>query len=382
MRDMNPSAGTQDNKTTTHFLAMDGLRGIAAIAVAGMHVLDHLQTSFELVHAYLAVDFFFMLSGFVIAHAYDRSLASNFGVRQFMLIRFIRLYPLIALGIVVGAISLICGGITPSGVIKAAAMNGLMLPTTVLLNIRPLAFPVNSPMWSLAFEVWINLAYASVFRYFTNTRVLITVVLSAFATFGSCLVLHGLNVGFDFNDYYLGIIRVVFPFFTGILLGRLLSRRQFRTGWAHLTIAALMVILLWPGLDFPLYDAFIVLVFFPSIIAASAFAAPNHFLDPIWRYLGNISYPLYALHYPFVVVFSVIMHHLHVSAAVNYVAAVLMTLACIGLAHAALQFYDLPVRRYLSRWQKKCTTISPEPSEKIVSALINAAYESKNSGNA
>lgn len=349
---MGLAAHSHTGSSTRHFLALDGLRGIAALAVVTTHVLDHLQTRLQLTHAYLAVDFFFMLSGFVIAHAYDQPLSHGLSVRDFCLIRIIRLYPLIALGIVLGASSLLVGGIAAPAVLKAAAFNGLLLPTTALLALRPWAFPVNSPMWSLAFEVWINLIYAALFRYFTNLTVFATLLLGAVATLVTCAIFGGLNVGYSFGDYYLGIVRVVFPFFTGILLSRFLAKRSFRFGWAHISALGLAAILLLPGWNLRLYDALMVLAVFPAIIAVAALSAPNRVLDPVWRYIGNISYPLYALHYPLVVAFSAVMHRLHIGNFGEEIAGLFMVLACVGVAHCALLFYDLPLRRYLAKWRK------------------------------
>jgi peptidoglycan/LPS O-acetylase OafA/YrhL len=343
----------EQGKGTRHFLALDGLRGIAALGVVGTHILGHLLTKLQLPHAYLAVDFFFMLSGFVIAHAYDKRLAGGTGIFDFLQIRLIRLYPLILLGIVLGACALIAGGISVTAVLKAAFTNMALLPTPVLLHVRPLAFPVNSPMWSLAFELWINILYAALFRYLTKTTILTCMALGAIATILTCVKYHGLNVGFNYADYYLGIVRVLFPFLAGILLGRSFANRSHTMRWSHFTAPALLLILVMPGFQNRFYDSFAVLILFPVILIAAAQAAPSPRLDPLWRFLGNISYPLYATHYPLVVVCSTLVHRFHLNVTLTYIAAIFMLIAAIALSILALQLYDLPVRNLLSSLRQR-----------------------------
>ncbi len=79
-----------------HFVALDSLRGIAALMVAFHHFrTDSLLDGLTIVRqAWLFVDFFFLLSGFVIAATYRDRLARGHGVLPFMLLRIGRLYPL------------------------------------------------------------------------------------------------------------------------------------------------------------------------------------------------------------------------------------------------------------------------------------------------
>ena len=120
----------------------------------------------------MAVDFFFMLSGFVIAHAYDERLRRGMGVLPFLAVRLIRLEPLVLLGVALGTgahlLRARLGGIDMASVLQAACANVLLLPTPALLALRPWAFPIDTPLWSLAFEILINPVYALLFRVLTR----------------------------------------------------------------------------------------------------------------------------------------------------------------------------------------------------------------------
>ena len=88
------------NRGVARFTGLDGLRGLAALAVFGAHVPDPLLRD-ALPGCDLAVDLFFALSGFVLAHAYFERLRKGMGVGTFFKRRVIRLYPLYALGTII-----------------------------------------------------------------------------------------------------------------------------------------------------------------------------------------------------------------------------------------------------------------------------------------
>src|ERR1700722_3197255 len=131
------------------FSALDGLRGVAAISIVVFHYSQNL--GWELLpNAYLAVDFFFMLSGFVIAHAYEARLRSGQTVAEFMQRRLIRLYPLYWLGttlpIILIAVAAWFGESHPAGTLTAASyfLGLLFLPTPSNLSVfGSRVFPLN-----------------------------------------------------------------------------------------------------------------------------------------------------------------------------------------------------------------------------------------------
>src|SRR3954464_12275134 len=94
-------------KTKQHFEILDGLRGIAALSIVMFHFMEWVYTDYSknfIAHGFLAVDFFFCLSGFVIGYAYDDRI-TKMGVREFFKSRVIRLHPLVVAGSVLGLLA-------------------------------------------------------------------------------------------------------------------------------------------------------------------------------------------------------------------------------------------------------------------------------------
>jgi peptidoglycan/LPS O-acetylase OafA/YrhL len=341
-------------KRPPHYLALDGLRGVAALAVVLLHVAVFFRLSFVPGHAYLAVDFFFMLSGFVIARAYSQRLENGLAVREFLAIRLIRLYPLVLLGVVLGTIALLgatrfTSNLSVSAVLKAAITNALLLPSSAMNDVRPSAFPVDGPLWSLAFEIWINILYAWFFRFWTNASLSAALILGALLTCWTSIELGGLNVGFGLSDFYLGGARVLFPFVAGVILSRIMKPVPAGYSWAHLAFAPLLFVLVAPIYHGGFYDAFAVLFVFPVILFIASNASQQSRLNGIWRRLGALSYPLYVTHYPFIVVASEIAHQRHLTGFALCLSAAITMLCVLVFSALSLQFYDIPVRRMLSQ---------------------------------
>ncbi len=339
---------------TRHYAALDGLRGIAAIAVVCLHTGDYFQLRYLPYHAYLAVDFFFMLSGFVIAHAYDKRLATGMGVGTFMKIRLIRLYPMVLLGMLVGLAAFLgkdatSGGIRLIPLLQATAMNLCFLPSPALTYLRPWGFPIDNPLWSLCFEVWINLLYVVIFRFLTVSRLAAILAVGAGLSVWAAVVFHGLNTGFIWATFYTGGARVLFPFFFGVVLARLCLRHRADWPWAHVACLALIAALVAPSFHDAALDPILVLLVFPAILAIAAQASANRVLDPIWQRLGVLSYPLYAIHYPFLVVISNFSHGHHFSPVANNLTALFTVMFVLVIGWLAATLYDAPVRRFLNK---------------------------------
>lgn len=127
-----------------HFMGLDGLRGVAALIVVIYH-RRFWVAGFEDWHGYLAVDFFFLPSGFVISHAYGGRLASGqLSPDRFAVARVIRLYPLIVLGAVLGTVSFVIEGVQKSWLglglraLDALPFGGAALPQPFLLGSGPI----------------------------------------------------------------------------------------------------------------------------------------------------------------------------------------------------------------------------------------------------
>src|SRR4051812_33605191 len=144
-------------KSRQHFEILDGLRGVAAISVVVFHFMEIAVPDYEkslIAHAYLAVDFFFCLSGFVIAYAYDAKL-KDIGIGAFFKLRLIRLHPLVIIGSIIGLAAFIFDPFTDLWVKYADKIwwlfgsSCLMIPYPVVPERYLNLFHLNPPAWSL-----------------------------------------------------------------------------------------------------------------------------------------------------------------------------------------------------------------------------------------
>lgn len=162
--------------TKPHYPILDGLRGVAAIMVVFYHIFEAFATSpiDQIVnHGYLAVDFFFLLSGFVIAYAYDDRW-ERMSVKDFFRRRLIRLHPMLVMGAVIGGLMFYTQGcefwqvgtVSLGSLLVAVLMNTLLIPATPRIEVRGIGemYPLNGPTWSLFFEYIANILYALVLR--------------------------------------------------------------------------------------------------------------------------------------------------------------------------------------------------------------------------
>lgn len=339
---------------TRHYLALDGLRGVAALAVVYYHIANHMRLPWIPGRAYLAVDFFFMLSGFVVAHAYEPRLRQGMGVFRFMVVRLVRLYPCALAGIAIGTVTLLEfmreNHLSVMMVAQAWAANVLLLPTWAMSAWRPLAFPVDGPLWSLSLEIWFNLLYAACFRWLGN-RTLWTLLLLGGALLA---VLNwragGLNHGFACNDAQWGAVRFLFSFTAGLLLRRLASPHAARSRIGLWTFLPLLLLLICPAAPQDhISDAIIVMLAFPVLLTVASRAPASLWFDPVWHWLGEISFPIYVVHYPIVVAVSVLSLKLHLNSVLATLLSVFLLVVITLFAWLVLKLYDEPVRARLRR---------------------------------
>ena len=335
-----------------HYECLNGLRGVAALLIAAMHVAEYFQVPWAPAHAYLAVDFFFMLSGFVIAHAYDQRLRTGLTLFDFCKIRIARLYPLIILGVALGGLAwfarhVLLNDVGISHILAAMAMNSVLLPTSALLGATPWAFPINSPLWSLSAEMLINFIYALAFRLLTTRRLIACALAAVAALVWLTWRVGTLNVGFAWADVPEGLSRVFYPFFVGVILLRTSPGGTVLRPWGHAAVLGLVLVLAVPIGPVALTDFVSVVFVFPLIIAVAARASAHRRLDALWRRLGRLSYPLYMVHFPCVVVLSNLAHRRGVTGWRLEASAVLCFLAVVAFAGAVEVIYDEPARRAL-----------------------------------
>lgn len=364
------SAAFKDTKP--HYSILDGLRGVAAIMVVFFHLFEAYATSHidqEINHGYLAVDFFFILSGFVIGYAYDDRW-KKMSVKDFIKRRFIRLHPLVVMGAVIGAIMFYFQGcevwdvsrVSVGMLVVATLMNAFLIPATPGFEIRGVTemFPLNGPSWSLFYEYIGNLLYAF-FIHKLPTKALALLValagcgLAAFAVWGP---LGDLCFGFSLTgDNILGgSLRLLFSFSAGLLLSRIFRPGRLR-GAFWICSAAVVVLLgvpriggnehLWMN---GLYDTVCCVLLFPLIVFWGASGETTDAATTrICKFLGDISYPLYMVHYPFIYLYYAWVKNENLTFIQSLPGALALVFGCILLAYLCLKLYDEPVRRFLTK---------------------------------
>jgi peptidoglycan/LPS O-acetylase OafA/YrhL len=345
-----------------HFL--DGMRGLAAILVLFWHTPADLH--FHAGHStYLAVDFFFCLSGFVIAFSYETRLRQTFGLKRFTVARLIRLYPTYLLGIVLGAFSRIALHDTRMG-----AAQFLLLFCIQLLILPPLRlwpgsslFPLDDPAWSMFLELIANLAYGwAVVKRFSTNRNLATVCLFSVLVLAFWLA-HGGTIDVGNRAIWnslLGIVRVTVSFVGGVLMLRLFRRRAMtpwsgrRAGITGAAIALITVLLLlqpFKPIQSEFFSLCTIAIFFPGLIYLGAFCNVSAGWTRICSLFGDLSYPLYLLHIPLqsFVYTQTLLHAALLRPTLRVSLPVGVVLIASAISYIAFRYYDAPVRSFLTR---------------------------------
>ena len=323
--------------TKPHYNLLDGLRGVAAIMVLWYHVFEGFAfasgtaiTTFN--HGYLAVDFFFMLSGFVISYAYDNrwkeESKNRLTLYSFFKRRLIRLHPMLIMGAVIGCITfLLQGSVKWNGSHTDTSMIFIALILTIcFIPAYPGAgyevrgngemFPLNGPAWSLFFEYIGNILYALFIRKMTNIALAIFTVITgvAFALFAIFNIsgYESIGVGWtlDYVNFFGGTLRMLFPFSLGMLLSRNFKPIKIR-GIFWISAIALFILFSIPfipsiqGLCLNgIYEMFCIMIAFPVIVwLAASGNTTDMFSTGACKFIGDISYPLYIVHYPVMYLF-------------------------------------------------------------------------------
>ena len=359
--------------TKPHYNILDGLRGVAAITVVWFHIFEAYATSHldqRINHGYLAVDFFFMLSGFVVGYAYDDRWGAM-TTKEFIKRRFIRLHPMVVVGALIGAIIFYFQGcsvwdvskVTVAALFFATFINALLIPAVPGSEIRGLGemYPLNGPSWSLFFEYIGNILYALFIRKL-STKVLAGLVfvagcgLAAFAILGP----YGdICAGFSLTgiEFTAGFLRLLFSFSAGLLLIRVFKPAHIKGAFwiCSLAVVGLLAVPriggaenLWMN---GLYDTVCFVFFFPCIVYLGASGkTTDKYTSQICKFLGDISYPLYMVHYPFIYLYYAWVKNEEITFNESWPGAVAVVVGSIFLAYICLKWYDMPVRKYLTSY--------------------------------
>ena len=375
---------------------LDGLRGVAALMVVLFHLFETYSKgpAYQIInHGYLAVDFFFVLSGFVIGYAYDdrwdRMTTWGFFKR-----RLTRLHPMVIMGTLIGAALFFFSGTafpetlkTPLWKFLLCLVMGLfILPCPNSLDIRGWGElnSFNGPQWTLTFEYIGNILYAFILRHLPKVALAILCVVCAFFTLDLTMgwnvfgllhrpqynVIGGWSLTPD--QLYIGFTRLLYPFLCGLLISRILPAHRTESNpsgspirlkggfwWCSLAIVVLLSI---PciggkqGVPDGLFQAVTILLLFPLIVLAGAGSTTTGKRSTaICKWLGELSYPIYITHYPLMYMQmnwvaehgdAPLWQHIAVAASVLFLS--------ILLARCVFKAYDLPVRAWLTEhWLKR-----------------------------
>lgn len=385
---------------------LDGLRGVAAVLVVIYHLFEqHWGTSQQpLSHGHLAVDFFFVLSGFVIGYAYDDRWAKGLTTWEFFKRRIVRLHPMVIAGALVGLVTGLLWMNFEPGSWDSVEKGFLPVMFICACCMIPLTkggemFMINGPQWSLFLEYVGNILYATVIRFMPK-KMFYAFVSLAGAWLVYFLVFSNMTAsaatGGDNNamrewltsggtlvggwsiappEIWKGLTRLIFPFFGGMMLYRMNKFINVKGGflWASLLLVGLFAVPTLGNLTDPLpgdfmpyntkpwmngiYEAFVVIVMFPIIVSMGA-GSPleGKVTSKVCIFLGQISYPIYIVHYGFIHMYGNYISTAEgkMSLAQSWPMALAVLVGSIALAWALLKLYDEPVREWLkNKWLRK-----------------------------
>jgi peptidoglycan/LPS O-acetylase OafA/YrhL len=361
----------------SHYKILDGLRGVAAIMVISMHIMETFAggdaTKMYINHGYLAVDFFFLLSGFVIAHAYDDRW-NKMSIKDFFKRRLIRLHPMIIIGMTIGAVCFYFSassilfpaiGNTPVWKLIVVMLIGYtLIPVPLSLDIRGWGemHPLDGPAWTLFFEYIANIMYALVLRRTSKTVLTVLTLIAAavliqYSVMGSRGDLIG---GWSVTPEQLriGFTRLAYPFLAGTLLSRVTKPGNMGNTflWCSLLLIVILSIPRIGGSNIDnfwmngLYEALSIIIVFPAVVYLGASGTlKNKRIETICRFLGDISYPVYIIHYPFIYIFTAWVVDNHKTFAEAWPVGLLLLVSAVILAYVFLKLYDIPVRKWLTK---------------------------------
>ncbi len=362
---------------------LDGLRGVASLLVVAFHLFEtysHGPLTQIINHGYLAVDFFFVLSGFVIGYAYDdrwdRMSTWNFFKR-----RLVRLHPMVIFGSLLGLMLFYLGSSSAFPLIDKTPWWTVLLIFLWCCTMIPVGKdcdirgwqetnPLNGPTWSLQWEYLANILYALFIRRMNKFWLAVCVCLFAVLTVNITMSLDLFGVAGPNKMYcviggwstapdqlVIGISRLLYPFFMGLLLSRMNHLIKVRGGfwWCSLLIAVIMVVpriggsqQMWMN---GLYETVAILILFPFIVSMGAGSQVTDKRSmAVCKFFGELSYPLYITHYPFIYI-QIAWAAAHPDASTSTIVMVSAGLYIMSLftAYAAFKLYDLPVRAWLKK---------------------------------
>ncbi len=338
------------------FQTLDGLRGVGAFLVVMRHV-PALFGPFRVPESFLAVDLFYLVSGFVVAHAYGERLARGGFFGDFVKTRIIRLYPLYLIGLLVGVTTAVAtmladphGFWTPMKVVECVVTGLLMIPRFPGLETN--GTTLNGPIWTLLYELIANFIYAAAIRLL-KTWVLVAIVIVCGVGIVFAEFHYGtLDVGYNLTDQWAALTRVGFSFFAGVLIYRLVGNHEHKSvlaAWACVAVLGVALAIHLPDTLIPAYEIGMVLVGMPALAVAAARFEPDPLSGWLFSFVGLISYGVYIVHQPLGNLVVMLLHRVvRIPTDLSGTLYGLVFMAFLVLLNWGLdRFYDAPVRRWL-----------------------------------
>lgn len=348
-------------KSRQHYEILDGLRGVAAIAVVTFHFMEIIIADYSrnfIGHGFLAVDFFFCLSGFVMAYAYDNRIA-DMGLQAFFTSRIIRLHPLVIPGTVLGLLAFLFDPFMA----LPAAYDGWKLTLLFLSSILMIPYPVvaeryfnlfnlNAPSWSLFWEYIANILYGVVLWKLSRRLLAALLIPAAAGIIYVSFKAGNLMGGWSGPTFWQGGARIAYSFLAGMIVFRYNMIIRNKLGFLGLSVL-LLAALMMPHFTYNwLAEALVVLIYFPFLIALGAGAGMHSKTKTICNFAGKISYPLYMTHYVVMFAFAnYLSKYKPDNAHITWI-VVIGLLLLITFAWLVMTLYDIPVRKYLTKLRK------------------------------
>lgn len=326
------------------------MRGVAALAVLWSHLVTSWKiTFFAAPQDFLAVDFFFILSGFVMGAAYGERLKHGLSPAKLALIRIIRLHPLLVVGALLGTVVLLLrSGLDASpGIIESGLFAALGLPAIFLAG--TLAFPINGPAWSLFFELLANFGYALIGRFLTPVRILAITLLAIVLLIVVARGNGTIEGGWQWDGLTEGSVRVFFGFMAGLALYTYRPRWKASPVVGYALLAVLTVLLFDPMHEPVVNQLVMVILVFPTMIWIGSAVRANAFFNGAGAWIGAISYPLYILHWPLIDPMRDMFLSIDPQQQFLPLWLFVQITFSVALAWVAMTMFDEPVRAFLTR---------------------------------